>query len=115
MKIEKAIEIQQKLIKEWENRAKELEEVIEKHPWEKMGYESADWRELELKRRKEQILTALITISALEKQIPKKTYFLNYGGHNVGNWNHGIACICDYKASYCIHCGQKLDWEVENE
>jgi len=50
-----------------------------------------------------------------EKQIPDKTYFLNYGGHNVGNWNHGIACICDYKASYCKHCGQKLDWEVENE
>ena len=54
-------------------------------------------------------------ITALEKQIPKKTYYLNYGGHNVGNWNHGIACICDYKASYCRHCGQKLDWEVENE
>ena len=67
--IERAIDVQQKLIKKWENRAKELEEVIEKHPWEKMGYESADWRESELKRRKEQILTALITISALEKQL----------------------------------------------
>ena len=54
-------------------------------------------------------------IEELEKQIPKKPYYLNYGGYNVGNWNHGIACICDYKASYCRHCGQKLDWEVENE
>ena len=56
-----------------------------------------------------------LAISALEKQIPKKPYYLNYGGYNVGNWNHGIACICDYKAPYCRHCGQCLDWEVEND
>ena len=56
-----------------------------------------------------------VAITALEKQIPKKAYYLNYGGHNVGNWNHGIACICDYKANYCRHCGQKLDWEEEDE
>ena len=57
----------------------------------------------------------LVAISALEKQIPEKPYYLNYGGCNVGNWNHGIACICDYKAPYCRHCGQRLDWEVEND
>ena len=64
---------------------------------------------------KEQIIKNEKILDGLpdEKQIPDKTYFLNYGGHNVGNWNHGIACICDYKASYCKHCGQKLDWEVE--
>ncbi len=54
-------------------------------------------------------------LKALEKQIPEKPYYLNYGGCNVGNWNHGIACICDYKAPYCRYCGQKLDWEVETD
>lgn len=56
------------------------------------------------------IPTLILARQALEKQLPKKAYYLNYGGYNVGNWNHGIACICDYKASYCRHCGQKLDW-----
>lgn len=50
----------------------------------------------------------------LKEDKPQKPYYLNYGGYNVGNWNHGIACICDYKAPYCRHCGQRLDWsEVE--
>ncbi len=115
--IERAIDVQQKLIKKWENRAKELEEVIEKHPWEKMGYESADWRESELKRRKEQILTALITIDALKKQTPKKvkdiddnySYFECSCGFTVGYMN-------DFREhKYCLDCGQKLDWEEENE
>jgi hypothetical protein len=57
----------------------------------------------------------LVAIEACEKQIPEKPYYLNYGGCNVGNWNHGIACICDYKARYCRYCGQRLDWEVDNE
>ena len=38
----------------------------------------------------------------------ERPYYLDYGG--VGNWNHGMACICDYQAKYCKHCGVKLDW-----
>ena len=121
--IERAIDVQQKLIKKWENRAKELEEVIEKHPWEKMGYESADWRESELKRRKEQILTALITIDALKKQTPKEIIY-DYGLNETRcprcNTIFGYAYEEDetedmYYAPYCYECGQCLDWEVENE
>lgn len=69
--IERAIETQQKLIKQWENRVKDLEKTISKYPWGRDGreYDFGDWRETELKRRKEQIEIALITISALEKQI----------------------------------------------
>lgn len=68
--IERAIETQQKLITNWEQRIQELEEVIKKYPWGRDGleYDFGDWRETELKRRKEQIKIALIIISALEKQ-----------------------------------------------
>ena len=52
-----------------------------------------------------------IAILALEKQLSDKPYYLNYGG--VGNWNHGLACICDYEANYCKTCGKKLDWSDE--
>lgn len=68
--IEKAIETQQKLIKKWELRAQHLKETIDKFPWGRDGqqYDFGDWRESELKRRKQQIEIASITISALEKQ-----------------------------------------------
>ncbi len=72
--IEKAIKAQQKLITIWEQRIQKLEEVIEKYPWGRDGleYDFGDWRESELLKRKEQIELALITLSALEKQMPKK-------------------------------------------
>jgi hypothetical protein len=116
--IEKAIETQQKLITNWEQRIQELEEVIKKYPWGRNGlkYDFGDWRESELLKRKEQIELALITLSALEKQIPKKV--------------NEITIIQQYKAvldgycpscqryltnsmRYCTDCGQLLDWEVE--
>ena len=117
--IERAIDVQQKLIKKWENRAKELEEVIKKYPWDRDGieYDFGDWREAELKRRKEQIEIALITIDALKKQTPKKvkdiddnySYFECSCGFTVGYMN-------DFREhKYCLNCGQKLDWEVVNE
>ena len=69
--IEKAIETQQGWITSWENRIQDLEEVIKEYPWGRDGleYDFDDWRATELRRRKEQVRIALITISALEKQL----------------------------------------------
>lgn len=69
--IEKAIETQQKLIKKWELRAQHLKETIDKFPWGRDGqqYDFGDWRESELKRRKQQIEIASITISTLQRQL----------------------------------------------
>lgn len=54
---------------------------------------------------------------ALEKQIPERPYYLQYNFNpQIGNWNHGIACICYKDEKYCSNCGQKLDWRrLENE
>lgn len=123
MNIEKAIETQQKLITNWEQRIQELEEVIKKYPWGRDGleYDFGDWRETELKRRKEQIKIALITISALEKQIPKKVKL--YNDKSIFIHEGVFYCpSCQENVSmddvYCCQCGQSLDWEdweVENE
>jgi DNA repair exonuclease SbcCD ATPase subunit len=123
--IERAIETQQKLITNWEQRIQELEEVIKKYPWGRDGleYDFGDWRETELKRRKEQIKIALITISALEKQTPKEIIY-DYGLNETRcprcNTIFGYAYEEDetedmYYAPYCYECGQCLDWEVVNE
>lgn len=58
------------------------------------------------------IETATAIIEALEKQVAEKPYYLQYcvANREVGNWNHGMACICKKYAKYCSNCGQKLDW-----
>jgi DNA repair exonuclease SbcCD ATPase subunit len=144
--IEKAIETQQKLITNWEQRIQELEEVIKKYPWGRDGleYDFGDWRETELKRRKEQIEIALITIDALKKQTPKKVKDIKANLIAISalekqtpkeiiydyGWNETRCPRCNtifgyayeedetediYYAPYCYECGQCLDWEVENE
>jgi hypothetical protein len=62
------------------------------------------------------------TISALEKQIPKKVTY-DYGLNEIRCPRCNIIfCACEedetedmYYAPYCYECGQCLDWEVENE
>lgn len=49
-------------------------------------------------------------ISALEKQIPKKPYLLNYGGYEVENWHCPNGHIVYQRDAFCKHCGQALDW-----
>lgn len=51
----------------------------------------------------------------LEEKTPKKPYFLNYGGYKIGNYKCPscdgiIRKFEDIENTYCIHCGQKLDW-----
>jgi hypothetical protein len=119
--IERAIKAQQKLITIWEQRIQKLEEVIKKYPWGRnaLKYDFGDWRESELLKRKEQIELALITLSALEKQIPKK---IDYSELNYSNLPVSKCPACKnttvnrlLQCNYCPDCGQRLDWEVENE
>lgn len=52
-----------------------------------------------------------IALQAIEKEIPDRPYWLQYNiNPKIGNWNHGIACICEYNSPYCSYCGKKLDW-----
>ena len=96
--IERAIETQQKLITNWEQRIQELEEVIKKYPWGRDGleYDFGDWRETELKRRKEQIKIALIIISALEKQLNECCHCNEEikGIKKVKVWNGKLLPMC---------------------
>lgn len=52
----------------------------------------------------------------VDKVIPKKPYFLNYGGYKIGNY-HCPNCegIIDDGDMYCKHCGQKIYWSNEDE
>jgi endogenous inhibitor of DNA gyrase (YacG/DUF329 family) len=68
------------------------------------------------------------TISALEKQIPKKPKILNYQPLIKAGWKHECPnCGCavgknkftDYEyleeyEEYCTQCGQALDWSEED-
>lgn len=103
--IEKAIEIQQNFIASWEQRIQDLKEVIKKYPWSRDGleYDSADWRESELKRRKEQIKIALITISALEKQIPKRPI--------KKSWSISKCPSCNADLGEWLEDGYHNDWD----
>jgi hypothetical protein len=98
MKIEEAIERQKRLTEKWEARIAELEDVMEKYPFEKMGYEGADWRPLELERRRCQVEESKLIIAALEKQITKepKMFHCSCGMAIDANW------------MYCPDCGQRL-------
>ena len=131
--IEKAIKAQQKLITNWEQRIQKLEEVIKKYPWGRDGleYDFGDWRESELLKRKEQIEIALITLSALERQIPKKPFEYSYDESDGEDWydeGYTYSCpICLNDGSevgryskeseqwifemkeYCDNCGQRLE------
>ena len=51
-----------------------------------------------------------VILSALEKQIPKNPYLLNYGGYEVENWNCPNGHIVGMRDTFCKHCGQALDW-----
>ena len=65
-----------------------------------------------------------IALKALEKQIPKKPYFKPWDWYDDGE-DGSLACpnckdhLTDYVPDdcqkYCMNCGQKLDWSVENE
>lgn len=50
-----------------------------------------------------------------EKETPKKPYFLNYGGYQIGNWKCPICDGIVAKDKYCTHCGQALDWSDEDD
>ncbi|MDO5574411.1 MAG: hypothetical protein Q4G60_10605 [bacterium] len=54
-----------------------------------------------------------MAIGALEKQIPKKPYYVQYDVNpKIGNWHCPICnSICLHK-NYPCQCGQKLDWSV---
>ena len=60
-----------------------------------------------------------IAINALEKQIPKKAIIT--GHNNAINTDVGYCPICKgvilraCDNSYCPDCGQKLDWESDEE
>lgn len=60
--------------------------------------------------RTELVLHDRAIINALEKQIPKKPYLLNYGGYEVENWNCPNGHIVGMRDTFCKHCGQALDW-----
>ena len=64
----------------------------------------------------------VVTIKALEKQIPKKPTI-----EDDFDYGEGYVCpICEsflhyvvdddehYRTNYCLHCGQKLDWGNED-
>ena len=52
-----------------------------------------------------------LATKSMQKQVPEKPYYLQYGADpKIGNWNHGMACICQYKEKHCSNCGKKLDW-----
>jgi rubrerythrin len=58
----------------------------------------------------------LIAISALEKQIPKKPKQYT----DIFKMTYYFCPICEYvritgNQKRCDVCGQKIDWEVENE
>lgn len=55
-----------------------------------------------------------IAISALEKQIPKKTL---WGGTNNASWRSCPECHSRENKThkYCSQCGQKLSWESDTE
>lgn len=45
----------------------------------------------------------------IDKETPKKPYFLNYGGYKIGNWKcHSCDGIVRNGDEYCKHCGQRL-------
>jgi len=64
----------------------------------------------------------LIAIKALEKQTPKEV-ICDYGLNEIRCPRCNIIfCACEedetedmYYAPYCYKCGQRLNWEVENE
>lgn len=69
-----------------------------------------------------------IVIKALKKQIPKSIVGNEYNPVHVGDTVNGMCPECmsnfvcitpkTYKArgfGYCKECGQKMDWEVQNE
>jgi hypothetical protein len=64
-----------------------------------------------------------VTISALEKQIPKKVKYLNRHGDGEDLWNKdyfncpscGRRLRNKQKDKHCGRCGQALDWTDDNE
>jgi len=51
----------------------------------------------------------MLAIEALEKQIPKKRIYLLDGYHCPN-------CDCYLRGkSFCLNCGQAIDWESDNE
>lgn len=66
----------------------------------------------------EQVIKNLhILQEVVDKKIPEKPYYLNYGVYKIVNY-YCPNCeeIIDDGDMYCKHCGQKLYWsnEVEN-
>jgi hypothetical protein len=58
-----------------------------------------------------------LAINAMEKQIPKKPFINDYSLTCCPNC-HGIEVLAGCESiqlNYCNQCGQKLDWENEDE
>ena len=92
-------------IKYWEVFLKEIEFLKQRKP-------SIGWEEQEEATK--------LAIEALEKQIPKKPTEKNEIEDGVFYRLDFLCPACKnatigqpYKPNYCKHCGQKLDWTVE--
>lgn len=72
------------------------------------------WHQKKIEKQKE---VMMVTVEALEKQIPTKPMPI------ITDLNEYICTICsccqkvsvDINDKYCRHCGQKLDWGEEHE
>lgn len=51
----------------------------------------------------------------VDKATPKRPYYLNYGGYQIGNWKCPSCDSIGAIDEYCKHCGQKLDWSDKDE
>lgn len=56
-----------------------------------------------------------ILYNLVKKATPEKPYFLNYGGHKIGNWKCPSCDLIITKDNYCKCCGQALDWSDEDD
>ena len=71
-----------------------------------------------LKAGVEATITALtMAVEALEKQIPKKPVNYDSVPHSrCPVCNNAVKVFEDaHKHHYCLYCGQRLDWEEEDE
>ena len=60
-----------------------------------------------------------VVVDALEKQIAKKPKKIEVEGYRYTDTYRCPTCEGNFSgtgiAYYCYHCGQKLDWSVEDE
>ncbi len=51
----------------------------------------------------------------VDKATPKKPYYLNYGGYQIGHWKCPSCDLFVTQDNYCKYCGQALDWGDEDD